>query len=424
MNLDNLKIGIIGLGYVGLPLAIEFGKKFEVKGFDLKKSRIVELNNGIDSTLEVDTTEFKEAKNLDFTSIISDLEGCNVYIVTVPTPLNNSNQPDLNPLRLASEMIGNILKKEDIVIYESTVYPGATEEFCVPILEKNSNFTFNIDFYVGYSPERINPGDKEHRLSSILKVTSGSNPEVANFIDLLYKEIITAGTFLAESIKVAEASKVIENTQRDINIALMNELSLIFDKLDIDTRAVLDAAETKWNFLKFTPGLVGGHCIGVDPYYLTHKAESVGYKPEVILSGRRVNDSMSKNIASKLIKKMNLINIDEVKSNILVLGLTFKENCPDIRNTKVADVIYELKEYGCTVDVHDPWADSGMAWNEYNINLISSPKLNSYDGIILAVPHNSFIKLGPQQLKEFGKAKHIFYDVKSVFDFKDSDIRL
>ena len=424
MNLENLKIGIIGLGYVGLPLAIEFGKKFEAKGFDLKKSRIVELNNGVDSTLEVDPTEFKEAKKLDFTSTISDLEDCNVYIVTVPTPLNNSNQPDLNPLRLASEMIGNILKKEDIVIYESTVYPGATEEFCVPILEKNSNLTFNKDFYAGYSPERINPGDKEHRLPTILKVTSGSNKEVALFIDKLYKEIITAGTHLAESIKIAEASKVIENTQRDINIALMNELSIIFEKLDIDTESVLRAAGTKWNFLNFFPGLVGGHCIGVDPYYLTHKAQEVGYQPEVILSGRRVNDSMSEQKSLMFIKSMikNKKNISS--SKVLILGLTFKENCPDIRNTKVADIYEHLKGFDLNIDVYDPWVNKQEAYNEYGIELIEELKQDEYDGIILAVSHTSFISLGSKKIKSYGNKNSIFCDIKSVFPKEDSNFRL
>jgi UDP-N-acetyl-D-glucosamine/UDP-N-acetyl-D-galactosamine dehydrogenase len=424
MKVSDTKIGILGLGYVGLPLAIEFGKKFDVKGLDLKESRINELKDGFDSTLEIESSEFKESKNLVFTSSISDLKDCNVYIVTVPTPLNDYNQPDLNPLKSASEMIGKILKNDDIVIYESTVYPGATEEFCVPILERNSGLKFNINFFAGYSPERINPGDKTHRLPSILKVTSGSNLQTANFVDLMYKEIITAGTYQAESIKVAEASKVIENTQRDINIALMNELSIIFEKLDIDTSAVLEAAGTKWNFLKFTPGLVGGHCIGVDPYYLTHKAQEVGYQPEVILSGRKMNDSMSEHIVSMLIKAMKVNKKTISGSKILILGLTFKENCPDIRNTKVVDIYKLLNQYNVHVDVYDPWVEKGTALKEYGINLIDEPIENLYDGVMLAVSHNHFIELGVEQIKSYGNEGSIFYDIKSVFSKKDSDLRL
>ena len=420
----NIKIGVIGLGYVGLPLAIEFGKKFEVIGFDLKKSRINELNDNYDSTLEVESADFQKAKNLSFSSSIEELKKCNVFIITVPTPLNNSNQPDLNPLRMASEMVGNILKKDDVVIYESTVYPGATEEFCVPILENNSKLIFNKDFYVGYSPERINPGDKDHRLPSILKVTSGSDDRTAIFVDKIYKEIITAGTHLAESIKVAEASKVIENTQRDINIALMNELSIIFEKLDIDTQSVLKAAGTKWNFLKFFPGLVGGHCIGVDPYYLTHKAQQVGYQPEVILAGRRVNDSMSEHISLALIKLMILKNKDLSKGKVLILGLTFKENCPDIRNTKIVDIYKNLKEFNLDIDIYDPWVNRAEAYKEYGIQLIDEPGEDSYDGIILAVGHNEFINWGSSKIKSFGNNGSIFCDIKSVFPKHDSDFRL
>ena len=424
MKVSDTRIGILGLGYVGLPLAIEFGKKFDVKGLDLKESRINELKDGFDSTLEIEPSEFKESQNLVFTSSISDLKDCNVYIVTVPTPLNDNNQPDLNPLKSASEMIGKILKNDDIVIYESTVYPGATEEFCVPILESNSGLKFNINFFAGYSPERINPGDKTHRLPSILKVTSGSNLHTANFVDLLYKEIITAGTYQAESIKVAEASKVIENTQRDINIALMNELSIIFEKLDIDTSAVLKAAGTKWNFLKFTPGLVGGHCIGVDPYYLTHKAQEVGYQPEVILSGRKMNDSMSEHIVSMIIKAMKVNKKTISRSKILILGLTFKENCPDIRNTKVVDIYKLLNQHNAHIDVYDPWVKKEIALKEYGINLIDEPIENLYDGVILAASHTHFIKLGAEKIKSYGNESGIFYDIKSVFSKEDSDLRL
>ena len=394
MRLDKVKIGILGLGYVGLPLAVEFGKKFDVVGFDLKQSRIDELTSGIDSTLEIEGSEFEAANKLSFTSSMSELQDCNVFIVTVPTPLDESNQPDLRPLKSASEMIGKILKKRDIVVYESTVYPGATEEFCVPILESKSGLKFNTDFFAGYSPERINPGDKEHRLPSIMKVTSGSDEETANFVDYLYNEIITAGTYRAESIKVAEACKVIENTQRDINIALMNELSIIFDRLEIDTMAVLKAASTKWNFLNFTPGLVGGHCIGVDPYYLTHKAQQVGYQPEVILSGRRVNDSMAEHIALSLVKAM-IANKKMINgSKVLILGLTFKENCPDLRNTKVVDLVAELTSYGIDVDIVDPWCSAEEAESEYGFGVRKNVEDDTYDGIIIAVGHKEFKDMG------------------------------
>ena len=424
MRSDKVKIGIIGLGYVGLPLAVEFGKKFDVVGFDLNQLRIDELTNRIDTTLEIGGPEFDAANKLSFTFSTSELQDCNVFIVTVPTPLDESKQPDLRPLKSASEMIGKILKKRDIVVYESTVYPGATEEFCVPILESKSGLKYNTDFFAGYSPERINPGDKEHRLPSIMKVTSGSDEETANFVDYLYNEIITAGTHRAESIKVAEACKVIENTQRDINIALINELSIIFDRLDIDTMAVLKAASTKWNFLNFTPGLVGGHCIGVDPYYLTHKAQQVGYQPEDILSGRRVNDSMADHIALTLVKAM-IANKKMINgSKVLILGLTFKENCPDIRNTKVADIYAALKTFNIQLDVFDPWVNEAEAHDKYGIDLIRTPLNNGYDGIILAVPHNHFIEMGAAKIKEFGNDGNVFYDVKSVFPVNVSDIRL
>lgn len=424
MKLSDVKLAVVGLGYVGLPLAVEFGKKFDTVGLDLKRTRVDELREGIDATLEIEGFELDAARKLSFSTSISDLRFCNVFIVTVPTPLDDSNQPDLGPLRSASEMIGKVLKKGDIVVYESTVYPGATEEFCVPILENMSDLKLNVDFFAGYSPERINPGDKTHRLPSIVKVTSGSNDATAQFVDSLYKEIITAGTYLAESIKVAEACKVIENTQRDINIALMNELSIIFNRLDIDTSAVLKAASTKWNFLNFTPGLVGGHCIGVDPYYLTHKAQQVGYQPEVILSGRRVNDSMAEHVAFSLVKAM-IANKKMINgSKVLILGLTFKENCPDIRNTKVAGMYAALRSFNIEVEVFDPWVNAEDAYEEYGIELVSSPSNSSYEGIILAVPHKCFLEMGAEKLKEFGSDGSIFFDVKSAFPASCSDIRL
>ena len=424
MNLDKVKIGIIGLGYVGLPLAAEFGTKVKVVGFDLKNERIDELRLGIDSTMELSTIELESAKHLSFTSTLLDLQNCNVYIITVPTPLDKSKKPDLNPLKSASEMVGKILSRGDIVIYESTVYPGATEEFCVPILENVSELKFNVDFFAGYSPERINPGDKKHRLPSIVKVTSGSNTEVAHFIDELYATIILAGTHLAESIKVAEAAKVIENTQRDINIALMNELSIIFDKLNIETAEVLKAAITKWNFLNFTPGLVGGHCIGVDPFYLTHKAQQVGYNAEVILSGRRVNDSMAEHIAMSLVKAVIKNNKTIHGAKILILGLTFKENCPDIRNTKVVDIYTTLKDLGLCVDINDPWVNKSEAMTEYGIEVCEAPASKMYDGIILAVPHSQFLEMGHEAIKNFGNQGSVFYDVKSSFPKNCSDLRL
>lgn len=423
-SLENTKIAIIGLGYVGLPLAVEFSKKYPVIGFDINAGRIEELKLGTDSTLEVSDTELAEAKSLTFSSYKSVLSEANVFVVTVPTPIDKHKQPDLTPLIKASEMLGNVVKKNDIIIYESTVYPGATEEDCLPVVERVSGLTFNKDFFAGYSPERINPGDKDHRVTNILKVTSGSNDQVADYVDALYSSIITAGTHKASSIKVAEAAKVIENTQRDVNIALINELSIIFNKLGIDTLEVLEAAGTKWNFLPFRPGLVGGHCIGVDPYYLTHKAQTVGYHPEMILAGRRLNDGMGSYVVSQLIKQMvkKRIHVDGAK--VLVLGLTFKENCPDLRNTRVVDIIEELKDYNIDVDVFDPWCSIEEAKTEYDIVLTENPAMNSYDGIILAVGHNEFKALGAKVIRKFGKSEHVLYDLKYVLDKHDVDTRL
>ncbi len=420
----NLCIGIIGLGYVGLPLAVEFGKKYPVVGFDINKARLAELSNGHDSTLEVDDQELAEAKHLSYSSSLDDLKACNVFIVTVPTPINEHKQPDLTPLIKASETIGKVLKQGDIVIYESTVYPGATEEDCVPVLERVSGLTFNKDFFCGYSPERINPGDKEHRVTTILKVTSGSTPEVAETVDQLYRSIITAGTHKASSIKVAEAAKVIENTQRDVNIGLINELALIFNKLGIDTEEVLKAAGTKWNFLPFRPGLVGGHCIGVDPYYLTHKAQSVGYHPEIILAGRRLNDGMGAYVASQLVKAMLKKRIHVEGSRVLVLGLTFKENCPDLRNTKVVDIIAELQDYGVSVDCYDPWINAAEAQHEYGITPVSDPAAGAYDGIVLAVAHKEFAAMGAEKIRALGKSAHVLYDLKYVLPTSAADLRL
>lgn len=423
-SLKEIKIGIVGLGYVGLPLAVEFGKKYSTVGFDISCERITELSQGYDSTLEVESSEFDEAKGLCFSNELSELQGCDVFIVTVPTPINEHNQPDLTPLIRASESIGSILKKGDIVIYESTVYPGATEDDCVPILEKNSDLEFNKDFFVGYSPERINPGDKEHRVTNILKVTSGSTDDVADFVDALYASVIDAGTHKATSIRVAEAAKVIENTQRDVNIGLINELAIIFSKLGIDTEEVLKAAGTKWNFLPFRPGLVGGHCIGVDPYYLTHKAQSVGYHPELILAGRRLNDGMGAYVASQLIKAMLKKNIQINGSKTLVMGLTFKENCPDLRNTKVVDIVDELQSYGVDVDCFDPWVDSSAAQHEYSIKFISKPKTNEYEAIIIAVAHDEFKEMNTNGIRALGKKEHILYDLKYILPASESDIRL
>lgn len=421
---QNAHIAIIGLGYVGLPLAVEFGKQYPTIGFDVNEQRIMELRDGNDRTLEVSPTELQASTKLNFTHDVAGIEDCNVFIVTVPTPINKHKQPDLTPLQKASKTIGQVLKKGDIVIYESTVYPGATEEVCVPILEEHSGLTFNRDFFAGYSPERINPGDKEHRVSTIMKVTSGSTPEVGKVVDNLYKSVISAGTHLASSIKVAEAAKVIENTQRDLNIALINELAIIFDKLEIDTLEVLEAAGTKWNFLPFRPGLVGGHCISVDPYYLTHKAQEIGYHPQVILSGRQINDSMGSYVAEQVVKKLTQKRIHVVGSNILILGFAFKENCPDLRNTRVVDIIGELKNYHANVDVYDPWVDAEEAMHEYNIAPIAEPETDHYDAIILAVGHRQFVDLGAQKIRGFGKESHILYDIKSVLPKEDVDARL
>jgi UDP-N-acetyl-D-galactosamine dehydrogenase len=419
------KIAVIGLGYVGLPLAVEFGKKYSVTGFDIKQHRIDELKAGHDSTRETEPAELAEAKHLSFTADPEQLRNCQVFIVTVPTPVDSANRPDLTPLVKASETVGKVLPRGAVVIYESTVYPGATEEVCIPILEKHSGLKFNQDFFAGYSPERINPGDKQHRLPTIKKVTSGSTPEIAEFVDGLYRSIITAGTHKASSIKVAEAAKVIENTQRDLNIALMNELSLIFHRLGIDTLEVLEAAGSKWNFLPFRPGLVGGHCIGVDPYYLTHKAQEIGYHPEVILAGRRINDSMAAYVADEVIKLMTRRKMQVVDSRILVLGLTFKEGCPDLRNTKVIDVVRELTSYHAKVDIYDPWIDVAEAEHEYKVTpLTDQPQADTYDAIILAVAHPEFLQLGAAGIHAFGKAGHVLYDVKSLLAKAEADGRL
>ena len=418
------KIAVIGLGYVGLPLAVEFGRSRPVIGFDINAVRIDDLRAGHDVTLEVSTEELAAASQLSFTSSVADLAEAEIYIVTVPTPIDAHKRPDLTPLLNASETLGHVLKRGDVVIYESTVYPGATEEDCVPVLERVSGLTFNIDFFAGYSPERINPGDKEHRLSSIKKVTSGSTPEIAELVDTLYGSIITAGTYKAQSIRVAEASKVIENTQRDLNIALVNELAIIFNKMGIDTDAVLRAAETKWNFLPFRPGLVGGHCIGVDPYYLTHKAAEIGYHAQVILAGRRINDGMGVYVAGQLVKAMLKRRIQVNGARVLVLGFAFKENCPDIRNTRVIDVVSELHDYGIQVDVHDPWVNSNDALDQYGIDLVSSPVVEGYEGILLAVAHDEFCSGGQNGIRIFGKPGHVLYDLKSVLSLSDDTLRL
>jgi UDP-N-acetyl-D-glucosamine/UDP-N-acetyl-D-galactosamine dehydrogenase len=423
MNMKN-KIALIGLGYVGLPLAVEFGKKFETIGFDINEARVQELQQGKDHTLEVEPDELKQAMKLSYTTNPDEIRDCNIYIVTVPTPIDKHKRPDLTPLIKSSETIGKLLGKNDIVIYESTVYPGATVEVCVPILEHQSGLEFNQDFYCGYSPERINPGDKEHRVTTIMKVTSGSTPEIADKIDELYKSIITAGTYKASSIKVAEAAKVIENTQRDINIALINELALIFHKLNIDTEEVLKAAGSKWNFLPFRPGLVGGHCIGVDPYYLTHKAIEVGYHPEIILAGRRLNDSMASYVVEQVTKLMNNKRIHVVDANVLIMGFTFKENCPDLRNTRVVDLITELENVNCKVDVYDPWIDKVEAKREYDIMPIDVPATGKYDTIILAVAHDEFKKMGVTALRKFAKTNHVLYDIKYILPKEDVDGRL
>jgi UDP-N-acetyl-D-galactosamine dehydrogenase len=418
------KIAIIGLGYVGLPLAVEFGKKRSVMGFDINQDRINNLINGIDTTLEVSSSQIKEATNLVFTASVEELKDCNIFIIAVPTPIDEYKRPDLTLLEKSSQLVGSIIKKDDIVIYESTVYPGATEEVCVPIIEKISNLTFNKDFYCGYSPERINPGDKKHPITKIKKITSGSTQEIAKEVDDLYNEIIIAGTYMAQSIKIAEAAKVIENTQRDVNIALINELAIIFNKLGIDTKSVLDAAETKWNFLPFKPGLVGGHCIGVDPYYLAHKASEKNYNPEMILSGRRLNDGMGYYIVEQVIRLMTKKSINLINSNILIMGLTFKENCPDIRNTKVMDLVDGFKNFNLNVDVYDTWADKDKTLNEYSIKLIDRPEEKKYDAIIFAVAHDEFKKLPIDRIRSFGKKNHIIYDIKHILDLNDVDGRL
>ena len=422
--IKNKKIALIGLGYVGLPLAVEFGKKRTVVGFDINQPRINDLKNGIDSTLETTSEELKDAVHLSYTTNLDDVKDCEIFIVTVPTPIDKHKRPDLTPIEKSSEAVGSILKKGDIVIYESTVYPGATEEVCVPILEKQSGLKFNKDFYCGYSPERINPGDKEHRVTTIKKVTAGSTPEIATEVDELYQEIIIAGTHKASSIKVAEAAKVIENTQRDVNIALINELALIFNKLDIDTESVLEAAGTKWNFLPFRPGLVGGHCIGVDPYYLTHKAIEVGYNPEMILAGRRLNDNMGSYVADQVAKLMTKKRIHVVDANILIMGLTFKENCPDLRNTRVVDLVEEFEGFNCNVDVYDPWVDKDEAVHEYDIKPIDQPIEGKYDAILLAVAHDEFKALSLEQIKAFGRDNHVLYDIKYLLDANEVDGRL
>ena len=421
--MNSSRIAIIGLGYVGLPLAIEFAKKHEVIGFDINQNRIDELTQGHDRTLEVHDLELKST-TMKFSNSLDVIKNCNYFIVTVPTPIDEHKRPDLTPLIKASETVGKVLKKNDIVIYESTVYPGCTEEDCVPVLEKFSGLIFNKDFFCGYSPERINPGDKEKTVSKILKVTSGSTPEIAEKVNNLYASVITAGTFKASSIKVAEAAKVIENSQRDINIAFVNELSLIFNKMNLDTKEVLEAAGTKWNFLKFSPGLVGGHCIGVDPYYLTHKAEALGYHPQVILAGRRINDGMGAYVANQVVKLMIKKNHQIQDAKVLVLGLTFKENCPDIRNTRVVDIVAEMKEFGCQVDLYDPWADSKEVKHEYNLEMKSADvltKLDSYSAVILAVSHKQFLEININKLKN---TKTVFYDLKGLFSKELSDGRL
>lgn len=424
LTFAELKIAIIGLGYVGLPLAVEFGKKVPVVGFDIHQKRVDELKSGQDHTLEVSPEELKQATQLSYSSNLEDLKDCNFFIVTVPTPIDDYKQPDLTPLIKASTSIGKVLKKDDIVVYESTVYPGATEETCIPVLEQVSGLKFNQDFFAGYSPERINPGDKLHRVTNILKITSGSTAEVADFVDQVYNLVIEAGTHKAPSIKVAEAAKVIENTQRDVNIALINELAVIFNKMGIDTEAVLEAAGTKWNFLPFRPGLVGGHCIGVDPYYLTHKAQAIGYHPEIILAGRRLNDNMGAYVVTQLVKGMIKKKIQVEGAKVLILGLSFKENCPDIRNTKIIDIVTELKEYQTQVDVYDPWVDCAEAEHEYGITPVQSVEKNTYDAVILAVAHEQFKEMGAAAIRALGKNNHVLYDLKYVLSQAESDIRL
>ncbi|MCH8506954.1 MAG: Vi polysaccharide biosynthesis UDP-N-acetylglucosamine C-6 dehydrogenase TviB [Ectothiorhodospiraceae bacterium] len=425
MELENARIAVIGLGYVGLPLAVEFGKRYPTVGFDISAKRITELNQGRDRTLEVDAEALRQADQLSFTDQLEALADCNVFIVTVPTPIDRNKRPDLRPLISASTTVGKVLKKGDIVIYESTVYPGATEEDCVPVLERNSGLSLNRDFHAGYSPERINPGDKAHSVRDIVKVTSGSTPQTADFVDALYASVITAGTYKAASIRVAEAAKVIENTQRDVNIALINELAVLFNRMGIDTQAVLEAAGTKWNFLPFRPGLVGGHCIGVDPYYLTHKAQEIGHHPEMSLAGRRMNDAMGGYVAAQVAKLMATRRMHVAGGRILVLGLAFKENCPDLRNTRVVDIIEELKTYNAKVDVHDPWVDPDEAWEEYQLDLLAGmPQDETYDAVILAVAHHQFLEMGVKTVRKALKPDGVLYDIKHLFPADQVDARL
>ena len=423
-NLESAKLAIVGLGYVGLPLAVEFGKQHDTVGFDINQARIAELAQGHDRTLEVDSTEIAEAGHLRFSAEVADLRDRNVYIVTVPTPIDIAKRPDLTPLIKASELLAQVLQAGDIVVYESTVYPGCTEEVCIPILEKGSGLAYNRDFFAGYSPERINPGDKQHRVTSILKVTSGSTPETADFVDRLYGSVITAGTHKVSSLKVAEAAKVIENTQRDLNIALVNDLAILFNKLGIDTLEVLEAAGTKWNFLPFRPGLVGGHCISVDPYYLTHKAQEVGHHSDVILAGRRTNDSMGPHVANEVIRLMVRKGINPVKARVLILGLAFKENCPDLRNTRVIDIVQALKSYNTDVDIHDPWVSAAEAEHEYAITPIAQPQPGNYDAVIVAVGHRQFVTMGAAGIRAFGKPASVLYDVKCLLPRDAVDARL
>lgn len=423
-QLSGVNVAVIGLGYVGLPLAVAFAKKFPVLGFDVNLSRIKELESGVDSTLEISSSELRGADSLSFSCNEADLKSCNTFIVTVPTPIDKFKRPDLTPLLKASKMLGRVIKKDDVIIYESTVYPGATEDDCIPVVEMISGLNLNIDFFAGYSPERINPGDKAHRVEDILKVTSGSDLATADFVDALYSSVISAGTFKASSIKVAEAAKVIENTQRDVNIALINELAMIFNKLDIDTLEVLEAAGTKWNFLPFRPGLVGGHCIGVDPYYLTHKAESVGYRPEMILAGRRINNGMASYVVSQLIKKMTNRKIEVSGSKALIMGLTFKENCPDIRNTKVIDIVNELNEYEINVDIMDPWCNPNEASEVYGLMVTKTMEEGIYDSILVAVAHDEFKDMGIEAIRKLGRSNHVLYDLKCVLAKDDVDLRL
>ena len=424
LNINDLRVGVLGLGYVGLPLAVEFGRHYPTVGFDIKAERVAELNAGVDSTLEVDAAGLAAAEHLVYSADPESLRDANFYIVTVPTPVSTDKRPLLNPLRGASDILAKVLSPGDVVVYESTVFPGATEEFCVPLLEAGSGLKLNEDFFVGYSPERINPGDKEHTVTKILKVTSGSTPESARYIDEVYRSVITAGTHLASSIKVAEAAKVIENTQRDVNIALVNELAMIFERVGIDTEEVLLAAGTKWNFLPFRPGLVGGHCIGVDPYYLTYKAQQLGYHPQMILAGRRINDNMPVYVVSRIVKNMIAGNIAPMGANVLVLGLTFKENCPDMRNTKVIDIVRELENYGANVDVHDPWVDRGEARSEYGLELVEEPSRGAYDVVVVAVSHRQFAEMGSAGIREFGRKDALLYDIKYLLPKNDVDDRL